>query len=129
MSESDWFSDEMATFGDRLAGAREQAGLTPDQLAERIGVQLETIEAWEDDVRDPRANRLQMLAGMLNVSLSWLLTGKGDGPEAPTDVEPMADDLLALLAEMRGLRSQLAQSTDKLGQLEKRLRAALKEPA
>lgn len=129
MSESDWYGEETATFGDRLAGAREQAGLTPEQLAQRLGVRLETLHAWEDDLKEPRANRLQMLAGMLNVSLTWLLTGRGEGLPAPLDEQPVSEDVLALLSEMRGLREQIAQCGEKLGQLEKRLRAALKEQA
>ena len=37
-SENDWFSEETATFGDRLAGAREGAGLSQKDLASRVGV-------------------------------------------------------------------------------------------
>ena len=40
----------------------------------------------------------------------------------------LSDDVLDLLAEMRALRSQIAQSGEKLGRLEKRLRSALKDP-
>ena len=65
---SDWFGAETATFGDRLAGAREAAGLSQEELATRLGVRLETLEAWEDDLADPRANRLQMLAGGCSAS-------------------------------------------------------------
>jgi len=74
---TDWYGAETATFGDRLAGAREAAGLSQEELATRLGVRLETLIGWEEDAADPRANRLQMLAGMLNVSLMWLLTGEG----------------------------------------------------
>ena len=127
--QSNWFSEEAATFGDRLAGAREAAGLSQEALASKIGVKMSVITAWENDLKEPRANRLQMLSGLLGVSLSWLLTGQGDGPEVPDDAVPMATDLTDLLAEMRVLRTQMAQSGEKLGQLEKRLRTALKEQA
>ena len=80
-----WFSEDAATFGDRLAGARDAAGLDQKGLAEKLGVKLVTIAGWENDLKEPRANRLQMLSGILGVSLSWLLTGEGDGPEAPED--------------------------------------------
>ena len=83
MQEEGYYSETAATFGDRLAGAREGAGLSQEALATQLGVEIGTLQAWEDDMDEPRANRLQMLAGMLNVSLSWLLTGRGDGPEAP----------------------------------------------
>ena len=127
--DAGWFSEDAATFGDRLAAAREQAGLTQGALADKLGVKKATLSAWENDLIEPRANRLQMLAGMLSVSLSWLMTGMGDGPDGPEQGQPLTADLVDLLAEMRGLRAQIAMSADKLGQLEKRLRATLKENA
>lgn len=122
-----WFSADTATFGDRLAGAREAAGLEQKSLAGKLGVKQAVIAAWEEDLKEPRANRLQMVSGILGVSMSWLLTGEGEGPDAPEDDGPLTSDLLDLLAEMRALRSQMAQSGEKLGRLEKRLRAALKD--
>ena len=122
-----WYSEEAATFGDRLAGAREATGLTQRALASRLGVKTATIAGWENDFGEPRSNRLQMLSGILGVSLSWLLTGEGEGPEAPDDVNSLPNDVSALLTEMRTLRAEMRQSVEKFGQLEKRLRATLKE--
>lgn len=124
--EFDWFGPEAATFGDRLAGAREVAGMTQAQLAKRLGVRLTTLQSWEEDQSDPRANRLQMLTGLLNVSLTWLLSGTGEGPEEPaTDLEIDAD-IDALLFEMRSVKTDLARAGDRLAKLEKRLRQRLK---
>ena len=123
----DWFGEDAATFGDRLAGARDAAGMTQKTLASKLGVKPSVIEAWENDTKEPRANRLQMLSGLLGVSLSWLLTGEGDGPDAPEEGTEISSDLLDLLAEMRLLRAQITQSGKKLGQLEKRLRTAIKD--
>ena len=123
-----WFSEDTATFGDRLAAAREAAGLSQAAFAGKLGVKPVTMTSWENDLKEPRANRLQMMSGILGVSMSWLLTGAGDGPDAPDEANDLSDDVLDLLAEMRALRSQIAQSGEKLGRLEKRLRAALKDP-
>jgi transcriptional regulator with XRE-family HTH domain len=125
--DQDWFSADTATFGDRLAGAREAAGLTQQGLAEKLGVKPSTIAAWENDLKEPRANRLQMVSGVLSVSMSWLLTGEGEGPDGPDSETTLTSDLVDLLAEMRALRGQILQSGEKLGRLEKRLRAALKD--
>jgi hypothetical protein len=84
-----------------------------------------TLDAWENDWKEPRANRLQMLTGMLGVSLRWLLTGVGEGPDNPEDVTEIPSDINAMLAEMRKLRAHIAKSSVKLGELEKRLRKAL----
>jgi Predicted transcription factor, homolog of eukaryotic MBF1 len=126
MSDGDtWYSAETATFGDRAAGAREALGLTQADLARRLGVKLKTVQAWENDLAEPRANKLQMLAGLLNVSLTWLLTGEGDGLSGP-DADPTEADLGAILVDMRKLRTEMTQAADRLALLEKRLRAALK---
>ena len=52
--------------------------LVEAQLARRLGVKLATVRNWEDDRSEPRANRLQMLSGLLNVSFIWLMTGAQD---------------------------------------------------
>ena len=87
-----------------------------------------TLDAWENDLSEPRANRLQMLAGILNVSISWLLTGEGEGIETPDQpAEPV--EIRELMSEMRVLRSQMTQAADRIGVLEKRLKSAITDSA
>ncbi|WP_208347928.1 helix-turn-helix domain-containing protein [Pseudaestuariivita rosea] len=122
----DWYSPETSTFGDRVAGARESAGMTQAQLAKRLGVKLTTLRGWEEDLSEPRANKLQMLSGVLNVSLTWLLNGEGDGVDAPVDDIELPADLNDLLLEIRQLKAQFSKSADRLALVEKRLRTTLK---
>jgi transcriptional regulator with XRE-family HTH domain len=44
-------------------------------LARRIAVKSKTLENWENDRSEPRADKLMKLAGLLQVPLIWLLTG------------------------------------------------------
>ncbi|MGR3713115.1 MAG: helix-turn-helix domain-containing protein [Shimia sp.] len=125
-SDEDWYTEEVATFGDRLAGAREATGLKQGELAKRLGVKKSTIAAWEEDLSEPRANRLSMMAGVMNVSVGWLLTGEGDGVELPQEGDEMADaDLLAILQQIRDIRSRMKGDLDRLAKLEKGLRKKL----
>ncbi|MEO1951047.1 MULTISPECIES: helix-turn-helix transcriptional regulator [unclassified Thioclava] len=117
----DWYGEASATFGDRLAGAREAAGLSQEDLATQLGVRLETLQAWEEDVLEPRANRLQMLSGMLNVTLMWLLTGSGEGLDGPPEQGEEAQAERALVREIREVRSGLEDLDVRLARLEKRL--------
>ena len=121
----DWFGPDAATFGDRVVGARENSNMTQGQLSRRLGIKLATLQAWEEDRSEPRANKLQMLSGMLNVSLPWLLSGQGIGPDEPIQ-EPVQNDISIILLEMRSIKTQMNQTADRLSRLEKQLRLAQK---
>lgn len=124
---ADWYSDETATFGDRVAGARETLGIGQVELAKRLGVKLKTLKAWEEDLNEPRANKLQMLSGVLNVSIMWLLTGEGQGVSGPVDASVLPMDVTDILGEIRSLQNQITDTATRLGALEQRLRATLKD--
>ncbi|MCA0927512.1 helix-turn-helix domain-containing protein [Ruegeria profundi] len=125
--ENDWFGPEAATLGDRLAGAREAAGMTQSQLARRLGVKKATIAAWENDLSEPRANRLSMIAGMVNVSIMWLLTGEGEGMEAPIDDGEANLELGSAVAELRAIRGEMRACAERTARLEKKLRLMLEQ--
>lgn len=124
-TDDTWYAEDIATFGDRVAAAREAHGMSEEELARRLGVKLKTVRAWEQDRAEPRANKLQMLAGVLNVSFRWLLTGEGSGVEAPHVQGAPDPEVSSLLTELRDLRAQMNRNAERLGVLEKRLRAAL----
>lgn len=121
--EIGWFAEDAATLGDRLAGAREAAGISRTALAQKLGVKPGTLRKWEDDLSEPRANRLQMLSGLLGVSLSWLMTGRGDGPDGPEEVSTIPADVSSALEEIREIRARLENTSNQLGRLEKHLRS------
>lgn len=122
-----WYSAETATLGDRIAAGRDKAGMSQSQLSKRLGVTLSTLKAWENDVSEPRANRLSMLAGLLNVSVMWLLTGEGEGVGDPDQTLDLSPEVSEILAEIRDLRVEMRDTSDRLGRLEKKLRAKLKD--
>ncbi len=126
--DADWFGPDSATFGDRVAGAREAAGMTQVQLARRLGIKKATLAAWENDLSEPRANKLSMMAGMLNVSIMWLITGEGEGMETPNLLGSDQADLVPLLAEIRAIRGEMRSSAERLARVEKTLRQKL-EPS
>lgn len=121
-----WYDPDVATFGDRLTAAREATGMDPATMAERVGVELQTLQNWEDDLAEPRANRLQMMAGILGVSITWLISGEGNGPdEAALDGDDADIDVQAVLTELRDLRTSFTAKAEQVGRIEKRLRKVL----
>lgn len=120
--ETDWYGPDAATFGDRVAAAREAAGMTQAQLARRLGIKKATLTGWEQDLSEPRANKLTMMAGVLNVSMSWLLTGEGEGMTEPASSDVDLGDFAAVLRELRELRGEMRNNADRAARLEKKLR-------
>jgi transcriptional regulator with XRE-family HTH domain len=120
-----WYAPEATTFGDRMTGAREAAGLSQTELAKRLGVKVKTIRAWENDRSEPRANRLQMLAGIMGVSIMWLLNGEGDGLDGPETPQDVPEDLAQILNDLRTLKVEQSRLAERAGRLEKRLRLAI----
>ncbi|WP_113913197.1 helix-turn-helix domain-containing protein [Roseovarius dicentrarchi] len=123
----EWFDPEATTFGDRLAGARELAGMTQAELAKRLGVKKKTMDDWENDVRDPRAMRLSMLAGLLNVSLLWLLTGEGDGPGDPGIANSYVRGGRQLMDEIRDISEQMRLASERLARVQEELHEILRD--
>ncbi|MFK0276645.1 helix-turn-helix domain-containing protein [Ensifer sp. NPDC090286] len=68
------------TIGGRISLARDAINLSIEQISAIAGVTEETWISWENDRAEPRANRLDMMAGILQVNIAWLLDGRGTGP-------------------------------------------------
>jgi putative transcriptional regulator len=51
-----------------LSSLRRQAGLTQAQLADRVGVTIAAIKAWENGRRAPSARSVAALYSALNMS-------------------------------------------------------------
>ena len=62
--------------GDRIRMAREFAGFTQTELAEKIGIKQQSLQAVESgETLMPR--KLNKYAEVLGVNLNWILTGEG----------------------------------------------------
>ena len=111
---------DLDTVGGRLSRAREASGLTVKELAWRLGVKIATVNAWERDRSQPGSHRLTILAGLLQVSLSWILHGVGTSPwdadaTAGTAVMNSQIDRLRLLhAETGEIIDRLQTDIDRL---------------
>ncbi|OZI71009.1 helix-turn-helix domain-containing protein [Bordetella genomosp. 12] len=82
--------------GRALADHRRLRGLTQEQVAERLGVEQETISRFERGATLPPLNRLLDLTEVLGVPLDAVLAG---GPARPSDQLSDIAARLALLAE------------------------------
>lgn len=70
------------TVGDRLRKAREESGLSQQELADAIGVSRNTISNHEVGVgkREPQTLLLRAWAAATGVSVEWIRTGHAPPP-------------------------------------------------
>lgn len=66
----------LTTFGSRIREARKRLNpkVTQSDLAERIGVSLQTVKEWEWGKKYPEFKRLLELVRILDVTPNWLLS-------------------------------------------------------
>lgn len=106
------------TLGERICKARDASGLSTAQLARRLGIKTATLHSWESDRSEPRSNKLVLLAGVLNVSPTWLLVGRGSPPfaeeSASTDLDSMKVALDRIQKQAQALADDIAVLQDRL---------------
>jgi len=106
------------TLGERICKARDASRLSTAQLARRLGIKTSTLQSWESDRSEPRSNKLVLLAGVLNVSPTWLLVGRGTPPiseqEGASDLDTMRVALDRVQHQAQALADEIAALQDRL---------------
>ena len=98
------------TMGERIEAARKSKGLSASQLARRVGVKVSTMNNWESDRSEPRANKLVALAGVLSVNMIWLLEGSEDNTSLPPNVEVIETaDLQSKINRLQSMHERMVQ--------------------
>lgn len=103
---------------DRIKIAREQAGLTQGELAEKIGIKQQSVFKIEAGItKNPR--NIDKMAEVLGVDLNWLLTGEGlmCPNKSPQDIKiqtslgaltsSQKDEVLAIVDKFKSLNEQM----------------------
>lgn len=55
------------SIGNRIAEARQKAGLSQSELARQLGIRPQSVQAWESGQTAPRARRIAEVAEVLGV--------------------------------------------------------------
>lgn len=72
------------TLGERIAIARKQAGLSQEQLGEKLGVSRQAVSKWESDQANPDVAYVAEMCRLFGVSSDWLLLGRAEQGAAPS---------------------------------------------
>ena len=86
-----------AHVGQRIRQRRWMAGMTQQQLAEKVGIKFQQIQKYETGMNRVSASRLFDVAQALDVPVSFFFEGLGGGAAAagPDAVEAALGDLLS----------------------------------
>jgi transcriptional regulator with XRE-family HTH domain len=71
----------MSDLGLTIRALREGLGLSPDDLAKKVGVTRSAVSAWETGANGPSRKRLNAVAKALGVTVPELLAGKMPAPQ------------------------------------------------
>lgn len=67
---------------ERIALARKQAGLSQEQLGEKLGVSRQAVSKWEAAQSNPDVAYLAEMCRLFGVSADWLLLGEESAKES-----------------------------------------------
>ncbi|WP_421782003.1 helix-turn-helix domain-containing protein [Kiloniella litopenaei] len=116
------------TMGERIEAARKSKGLSASQLARRVGVKVSTMNNWESDRSEPRANKLVALAGVLSVNMIWLLEGSDDNSSLPPNVEVVETaDLQSKINRLQSMHERMVQLLFEISSEVNRVQRGIKE--
>ena len=69
------------TLGERITLARKQAGLSQEQLGDKLGVSRQAVSKWESNQATPDVAYLAEMCRLFGVSSDWLLLGQESARE------------------------------------------------
>ena len=72
------------TLAEKLKFLRKQAGMSQEQLAEKLGVSRQAVTKWETDAGIPDIENVIAISALFDISIDELLSNK-NGAKKPTD--------------------------------------------
>lgn len=121
----------MSTFAELLRDHRLKAGLSQEDLAKRIGVNRAYIAMLETGRRrNPSRQKLSSIVialGLSDLEIQQIALSLGDATPPESGATPSTSPVLDALAELLALPANSPLIREKLGEVYKRLSAALSE--
>ena len=86
------------SFKDNLKNIRESKGLTQKEVADKLGIFVQSYSRYENTDQEPKLNRVVEIANILNVSLDELVFGINNS----CDDKPTSANILKKYANLKG---------------------------
>lgn len=72
------------TFAEKLRSIRKQAGMSQEQLAEKLGVSRQAVTKWETDAGIPDIENIMAISALFDISIDELFSNE-KGAKKPTE--------------------------------------------
>jgi transcriptional regulator with XRE-family HTH domain len=80
------------SLGENLLDLRKKAGLSQEEVAEKLSVSRQTVSKWETDQTVPELIKAKLLSELYNVSYDYLISGIHIGGDV-TSIEMIVDEI------------------------------------
>ena len=80
------------SLGEKLLNLRKCAGLSQEEVADKLGVSRQTVSKWETDQTVPELIKAKLLSQLYNVSYDYLISGCEVSGDA-TSIEMIVDEI------------------------------------
>lgn len=80
------------SLGEKLLDLRKKAGLSQEEVADKLGVSRQTVSKWETDQTVPELIKVKLLSQLYNVSYDYLISGSHLGGDI-TSIEMIVDEI------------------------------------
>lgn len=84
-------------FGEKLREMRLSLDMTQEELAQKIGVQKQTISRYENSAREPNLKSAKLIANALGVSLEELTRQSKEDPQIKSESDKRIAELVTRL--------------------------------
>ncbi|MBL4936835.1 helix-turn-helix transcriptional regulator [Clostridium sp. YIM B02515] len=80
------------SLGDKLLDLRKKAGLSQEDVADKLDVSRQTVSKWETDQTVPELIKVKLLSKLYNVSYDYLISGSNLNGDI-TSIEMIVDEI------------------------------------
>lgn len=80
------------SLGDKLLDLRKKAGLSQEDVADKLEVSRQTVSKWETDQTVPELIKVKLLSKLYNVSYDYLISGSNLSGDI-TSIEMIVDEI------------------------------------
>lgn len=108
--------------GSRIRMRRMLAGISQEKLGDSLGVTFQQVQKYEKGINRVSASRLQRIAGMLDVPVSFFFEGAPSHDEALSSIDQSTSESVSkFLATSEGIQLMKAFAQIKSGVARRRI--------